>query len=104
LGGESIACRNHEGRAMAYRTFRDILGDPSTWIHSVTSSRHRPNMRDATIQDVFCTGPKLSLHTKSAQYGETMTVFHIPDAGLRWQIMGAIRRGMGVHTFLRTAV
>ena len=89
---------------MAYRTFRDVLGEPSTWSHSVTSSRHRPDMRDATIQDVFCTGPKLSLHTTSRQYGETMTVFHIPDANLRWHIMGAIQRGMGVLAFLRMAV
>jgi len=89
---------------MADRTIRDVLGEPSTWIHSVTSSRHRPDMRDATIQDVFCTGCKLSLHTISRQYGETMTVFHIPDANLRWRIMGAIRRGMGVVSFLRTAI
>ena len=61
-------------------------------------------MRDATIQDVFCTGSKLSLHTRSRQYGETMTVFHIPDANLRWQIMGAIQRGMGVLAFLRMTV
>jgi hypothetical protein len=33
-----------------------------------------------------------------------MTVFHIPDANLRWKIMGAIHRGMGVFAFLRTAV
>jgi hypothetical protein len=89
---------------MAYRTFRDVLGEPSTWSHSVTSSRQRPDMRDATIQDVFCTGSKLSLHTTSRQYGETMTVFHIPDANLRWHIMGAIQRGMGVLAFLRMAV
>jgi len=89
---------------MAFRTFRDVLGEPSTWNHSITSSRHRPDMRDATIHDVFCNGPKLSLHTVSRQYGETMSVFHIPDANLRWQIMGAIQRGMGVAAFLKTAV
>jgi hypothetical protein len=89
---------------MAYRTFRDVLGEPSTWIHEVTSSRHRPDMRDATIQDVFCTGSKLSLHTRSRQYGETMTVFHVPDPNLRWKIMGAIQRGMEVSSFLRTVV
>lgn len=89
---------------MAYRTLRDVLGEPSTWSHSITSSRLRPDMRDATIQDVFCTGSKLSLHTMSRQYGETMTVFHIPDANLRWRIMGAIQRGMSVLAFLRTAV
>lgn len=89
---------------MANRTFGDVLGEPSSWTHSITSSRHRPDMRDATIQDVFCTGSKLSLHTNSRQFGETMTVFHIPDARLRWHIMGAIHRGMGVLAFLRTAV
>jgi hypothetical protein len=89
---------------MADRSFRDVLGEPSTWTHSITSTRHRPDMRDATIQDVFCTGSKLSLHTKSTQYGETMTVFHIPDANLRWHVMGSIRRGMSVLSFLRMAV
>ena len=89
---------------MANRTFLDILGEPSTWRHTVTSSQHRPDMRDATIQDVFCTGSKLSLRTTSRQYGETMTVFHIPDVDLRWRIMGSITRGVSVFAFLRMAV
>lgn len=89
---------------MAYRTFLDVLGEPSTWRHSVTSSRHRPDMRDSTIQDVFCNGAKLSLHTTSKQYGETMTVFHVPDADLRWRIMGQAKRGVSVFSFLRLAV
>ncbi|HKX98509.1 MAG TPA: hypothetical protein VJL86_02225 [Steroidobacteraceae bacterium] len=61
-------------------------------------------MRDATIQDVFCSGAKLSLHTKSRQYGDTMTVFHIPSADLRWRIMGSIKPGVSVLVFLRMAV
>lgn len=89
---------------MSYRTCLDVLGEPSTWRHSVTSSRHRPDMRDATIQDVFCNGSRLSLHTKSRQYGETMSVFHIPDADLRWRIMGRIKPGVSVLAFLRMAV
>ena len=89
---------------MANRTFLDVLGEPSTWRHSVTSSRHRPDMRDATIEDAFCSGARLSLHTKSRQYGDTMTIFHIPDADLRWRILGKIKPGVSVLSFLRTAV
>jgi hypothetical protein len=61
-------------------------------------------MRDATLQDVFCTGSRLSLHTRSRLYGETMTVFHIPDADLRWRIMGRFKRGVSVLSFLRMPV
>lgn len=89
---------------MAHRTFGDVLGEPSSWTHSIVSGRHRPDMRDATVQDVFCTGSKLSLHTRSRQYGETMSVFHIPDADLRWRIMGTIKPGLSVLSFLRMAV
>jgi hypothetical protein len=38
--GDSPAC---EVAAMACRTFRDVLGEPSTWAHSATSTRHRPD-------------------------------------------------------------
>ena len=89
---------------MACRTYRDVLGEPSTWSHSVTSTRHRPDMRDATIHDVSCTGNKVSLHTRSIQYGDTLTVFNIPERGLRERVVGAFRPGASVAKILGTAV
>jgi hypothetical protein len=89
---------------MAYRTFRDVLGEPSTWSHSVTSTRHRPDMRDATIQDVSCTGNKVSLHTRSMQYGDTLSVFNIPERNLRERVLSAFRPGTSVLKILGTAV
>jgi hypothetical protein len=89
---------------MTFRTFRDVLGEPSTWSHSVTSTRHRPDMRDATIQDVSCTGNKVSLHTRSMQYGDTLSVFHIPERSLRERVLSAFRPGASVLKILGTAV
>lgn len=89
---------------MACRTFRDILGEPSTWSHSVTSTRHRPDMRNATIQDVSCSGNKVSLHTRSIQYGDTWSVFSIPERNLRERVLSALRPGSSVLKVLGTAV
>ena len=89
---------------MTSRTFRDVLGEPSTWAHSATSTRHRPDMRDATIHDVSCTGNKVSLHTRSIQYGDTLTIFNIPERQLRERVLSALRPGANVHKFLGTAV
>lgn len=89
---------------MTSRTFRDVLGEPSTWAHSATSTRHRPDMRDATIHDVSCTGNKVSLHTRSIQYGDTLTIFNIPERQLRERVLIALRPGANVLKFLGTAV
>ncbi len=89
---------------MASRTFRDVLGEPSTWSHSATSTRHRPDMRDATIHDVSCTGNKVSLHTRSIQYGDTLTIFNIPERHLRERVVSALRPVANVLKFLGTAV
>jgi hypothetical protein len=89
---------------MACRTFRDVLGEPSTWAHSATSTRHRPDMRDATIQDISCTGNKVSLHTRSMQYGDTLSTFNIPERNLRERVLTALRPGTSVQKILGTAV
>lgn len=89
---------------MSGRTFRDVLGEPSTWSHSATSTRHRPDMRDATIKDVSCSGNKVSLHTRSIQYGDTLSVFHIPEHNLRERVMSALRPGTSVLKILGTEV
>jgi hypothetical protein len=89
---------------MTHQTFRDVLGEPSTWTHSVTSTRHRPDMRDATIKDAFCNGNKVSLYTRSIQYGDTLSVFNIPEPTLRERVLGALRPGISVLVFLATRV
>lgn len=89
---------------MAQRTFGDVLGEPSTWSHTVTSTRRRPDMRDATIQDVSCTGNKVSLHTRSIQYGDTLSVFNIPERDLRERVLRGLRPGASVIKVLGIAV
>ena len=89
---------------MACRTFRDVLGEPSTWSHSVTSTRLRPDMRDATIQSITCSGNKVSLHTRSIQYGDTFSVFNIPERSLRERVLSALRPGASVQKVLGSAV
>jgi len=89
---------------MAQRTFRDVLGEPSTWSHSVTSTRRRPDMRDATIRNVFCSGSKVSLYTQSIQYGDTVSVFNIPERDIRERVIQALRPGSSVTKILGTPV
>lgn len=89
---------------MVQRTFRDVLGEPSTWSHSVTSTRRRPDMRDATIKNVFCSGSRVSLYTQSIQYGDTVSVFNIPERNIRERVMHALRPGSSVDKILETAV
>jgi hypothetical protein len=89
---------------MAQRTFRDVLGEPSTWLHSVTSTRRRPDLRDATIKKVFCSGSRVSLYTQSTQYGDTVSVFNIPEREIRERVLDALRTGSSVSKFLGTPV
>ena len=89
---------------MANRTFREVLGDPSTWSHTATSSRHRPDMRNARIKNRFSVGNKFSLHTTSIQCGDTMSVFNIPERDLRERLWSASQPGTKVLRFLETAV
>ncbi len=89
---------------MTHRTFRDVLGEPSTWTHAATSTRHRPDMRDATIKDVACHGSRISLSTRSILYGDTLTVFSIPEPVLRQRVLSAMRPGASVIAFLGTRV
>ena len=89
---------------MLSRTFREVLGDPSIWSHTATSSRHRPDMRNATIKNSFCVGNKFSLHTTSIQYGDTMSEFNIPERGLRERLWRAFQPGARVLQVLETLV
>jgi hypothetical protein len=89
---------------MAHRTFRDVLGEPSTWSHTATSTRRRPDLRDATIKDVSCSGNKVSLHTRRIRYGDTLSVFNIPERNLRERVLIALRPGASVLKILGTAV
>jgi hypothetical protein len=95
---------NCESPTMVSRTFREVLGDPSIWSHTATSSRHRPDMRNATIKDSFCVGNKFSLHTTSIQYGDTMSVFNIPERDLRERLWRAFQPGAKVLQVLETLV
>lgn len=89
---------------MADRLFREVLGDPSNWTHTASSSRHRPDMQFARIKDRFCEGNKFSLQTTSIQFGDTMSVFDIPEHGLRERVWRACQPGTEVLHLLGTAV
>lgn len=86
------------------RTFREVLGDPSSWSHTATSTRHRPDMQNARIKNSFCVGNKFSLHTTSIQYGDTMSVFNIPERDLRERAWRAFQPGAKVFQVLETPV
>jgi hypothetical protein len=61
-------------------------------------------MRDATIKNVFCSGSRVSLYTQSIQYGDTVSVFNIPERNIRERVMHALRPGSSVAKILETAV
>ena len=89
---------------MAQRTFLDVLGEPSTWLHSVRSTRRRPDLRDATIKNVFCSGNKVALYTQSIRFGDTVSVFNIPEREIRERVIHAMRPGSSVSKILATPV
>jgi hypothetical protein len=61
-------------------------------------------MRDATIRNVFCSGSKVSLYTQSIQYGDTVSVFNIPERDIRERVIQALRPGSSVTKILGTPV
>jgi hypothetical protein len=89
---------------MDRRTVREVLGEPSTWSNSVTSSKRLPDMRDAEIVDVFCSGNEISMLTHSAKFGDTLSIFRVPQGDLRERVLGALRPGLAVLTTLDATI
>lgn len=89
---------------MDHRTVREVLGEPSTWSNSVTSTRVVPDMLDAQIVDIYCSGNEISVLTHSEKYGDTLSVFRIPDATVREGVIGALKPGRPMPEALAAAI
>jgi hypothetical protein len=89
---------------MTHVTVREVLGEPSTWSSAVTASEDLPNMRDAFIMDIYCSGNEISMLTISARYGDTLSVFRVPDPTIRERVIGALRPGESVIAALDATI
>jgi hypothetical protein len=89
---------------MDRKTVREVLGEPSTWSNSVTTAERLPDMDDARIMDVFCAGNEISMLTQSVRYGDTLSLFRVPDAALRERLLRALRPGEAVRLALDAAL
>ena len=89
---------------MDRKTVREVLGEPSTWSNSVTSTRRLPDMQDAQIVDIFCSGNEISVLTRSEKYDDTLSVFRIPNATDREGVIGELRPGRFMPEALAAAI
>ncbi len=84
---------------------RDVLGEPESWPSHLNGALHgNPNMRGATISLVISAGDQIAVQTKHAPCGETFSVFHIEDPGLRERTVRALRQGAEVHAAVAAAL
>jgi len=89
---------------MTHVTVREVLGEPSTWSSVITASEDLPNMQDAFIMDIYCSGDEISMLTRSVRCGETLSVFQVPDPTLRERVIEALRPGESVIAALDATV
>jgi len=84
---------------------QDVLGQPEAWTNCVSDQLvGLPDMREATIGDVFVCRNKLTLYVRGADGAEAVAVFVIDDQGLRQKIATAMQPGENVHAALRAGI
>ena len=84
---------------------QDVLGPPEAWTNCVSDQLiGLPDMRAATIGDVFVCRNKLTLYVQGADGAEAVAVFVIEDQELREKIATAMHPGKSVHAALRAGI
>ena len=84
---------------------QDVLGQPESWTNSVSDQAvGMPDLRGATILDVFENGKKLTLYARGMDGTETVCVFVIEDQDVRRKVATAIHPGSNVVAALQTAI
>lgn len=84
---------------------QDVLGQPESWTDSVSDQAvGLPDLRGATILDVFDTGKKLTLYARGADGSETVSVFVIEDQDVRRKVATAMHAGADVFAALKAPI
>ena len=90
---------------MSETIVQDVLGEPESWSNCVSDqSVGLPDLRGATIVDVFDTGKKITLYARGVDGTETVSVFVIEDQDVRRKIATAIQPGTNVLAALQAAI
>jgi len=90
---------------MGETTVCDVLGEPASWGNCISDEpAGSPDMRGATVLDVFVSRNELTLYTRGVNGSESATVFVIQDPDLRQKVATAIHPGVEVLAALRIAV
>ena len=86
-------------------TVCDVLGESASWANCISDELvGLPDMREATIVDVFVSRNELTLYAKGTNGAQSMAVFVIDDQDVRQKIAAAIHPPVGVLAALRLAI
>jgi hypothetical protein len=90
---------------MSEMTVCDVLGEPASWKNCISDELSGPpDMRGATVLDVFVSRSEITLYARGSNGTESASVFVIHDKDLRQKIAMAMHPGMEVLAGLRVAV
>ena len=83
----------------------DVLGEPESWANCVSDELvGLPNLRDATILDVFVSRNRLTLYALAENGAEAVAVFVIENQDLRKKIAKAMQPGLDVSAALQAPI
>lgn len=84
---------------------QDVLGEPESWANCISDQMSGlPDLRAASVLDVFVAGNKLSLYAQGTDGTQSVTVFVIDDQDIRRKIATVFHPGVGVLAALRAAI
>jgi len=80
------------GLAVDATTVRDVIGDPVAWPFCISDDPNgTPDLRGATIQDIFITQRRMYLYMQETSGCEAVAVFFIDDRDLLERTARALR-------------
>jgi hypothetical protein len=84
---------------------QDVLGELESWANCVSDQLiGLPDMRKATIVDVFVSRNEVTLYALGTNGAEAVAIFVIEDQDLRLKVATAMHPGVDVLAALRAAI
>lgn len=97
--------REYPSRTAGGTTLRDVLGDPKSWPYCISDERDGiPDLRKATVLDVFITAQRLFIYLRESTGTEAVAVFHIEDQDLRERAKQSLPIGAQVEDALKARI
>ena len=82
-----------------------MLGDPKAWPYCISDERDAiPDLRRATILDVFITAQRLFLYLRESTGTQAVAIFYIEDQDLRERAKQSLPIGAQVEEALKTRI